>query len=68
MTDAIRHSGVPLDFALGARPRGEEAAAAFRLSDLRRSAAPRKGRALLRRPEATWHVLWRGGIARIREV
>ncbi len=67
MNDARRE--LELDFAFGSPPRDEEAAARFRLAELRRSAAARTPRrAFFPRSGAARHVLWRDGVARIREV
>jgi hypothetical protein len=70
MTDAIRRPGeLPLDFTFGARPKDEDAAARFRLADLRRSAGARgHAHAFAHRASAPRHLLWRQGVARIREV
>jgi hypothetical protein len=70
MTDAIRRSGeLPLDFAFGRAPKDEEAAAGFRLAELRRSAAIRRRMpAFAPRAGVARHLLWRDGVARIREV
>ena len=66
-TDARRE--FELDFAFGAAPKDEAAAALFRLADLRRSAAARSpSRAFSPRAGAARHVLWRDGVARLREV
>ena len=69
MTEAIRRPGeLPLDFAFGARPRAEEAVAGFLLADLRRQAGARsRNRAFAPKACTRRHLLWRDGVARIRE-